>query len=95
MYMYQPLSTEDLLEVGKQTKGSAAGLGVPNMRQREVQDMGDMNNNLEKICVKLQLGKTSCNEQELNTILANHYRNSFYASDVQILETISWKYFQR
>merc|ERR1712215_452064 len=65
------------------------------MRQEEVQAKWDENNNQEKVTSVLQLGKRSSDEKTLNTILTSHYKDGFNASDVEILQTISWKYFPR
>ena len=74
---------------------NAAGLKTPNIRRGEVQENWDKNNHLEKICSVLQLGKSFSDEKTLNAIIRSHYKDGFNASDVEILQTISWKYFPR
>lgn len=83
------------VEHGVIGEGSAEGLKIPNIRQEEVQTKWDENNNQEKVCSVLQLGKRSSDERTLNTILATHYKDGFNASNVEILQTISWEYFPR
>ena len=83
------------VEHGVIGEGSAEGLKIPNIRQEEVQANWDENNNQEKVTSVLQLGKSSSDEKSLNTILTSHYKDGFNASDVEILQTISWKYFPR
>ena len=52
------------------------------------------NSELETVCV-LQGGRKMQDKQTLNDNLINHYTKGFNATDVEILNTISWSYFPR
>ena len=41
------------------------------------------------------LGRDGLGREELNNILDTHYREGFNASQVEILNTVSWSYFPR
>ena len=54
------------------------------------------NNHLElKTLSVLQMAKNYSNEQSLNDILRKHFTKGFNATDLEILNTISWPYFPR
>ena len=55
----------------------------------------DQNNAEIKTVSVLQLGKKLQDEETLNKILINHYTQGFNATDVEILNTMSWQYFPR
>ena len=76
-------------------EASSGGLKTENIRQPDVMDQWDENNSREKTCTVLQLGRKFSNEKDLNSILTSHYKDHFNATDVEILQTISWEYFPR
>ena len=53
------------------------------------------NNQELKTTSTLQLGRNYSNEHDLNKKLMKFYSEGFNATDIEILETISWSYFPR
>ena len=43
----------------------------------------------------LQLRKTATNEMESNEIIRKYYENGFNATDIEILDTVTWQYFYK
>lgn len=72
------------------------GMLIPNIQtDKEVQNKYDEENEDEKTAYVVQLGEDYSNEKELNAALIEHYTKGFNASDIEILNTISWSYFPK
>ena len=57
--------------------------------------MWDNSNSGVKTTTVIQLGRKAASEKALNNILINHYQQNFNATDVEVLLTLTWKYFLR
>ena len=66
--------------------------GVDTVEGRE--RYGRNNDNIRTVYV-VQMGRDRPGRKNVNNILDTHYREGFNASQVEILNTVSWSYFPR
>ena len=64
-------------------------------RELEALDLWDKNNSEAKIATVFQLGREFDSVEALNDILIDHYLQNFNATHIEILRTLTWKYFPR
>merc|ERR1711892_102831 len=88
-------SMQSKIENGVIVEGCSSGIVLPNIGEPEVVDMWDENNSDVKTTTVIQLGKEAVSEKALNDILINHYQQNFNATNVEVLLTLTWKYFPR
>ena len=78
---------------------SMMGLLTPGIRTKKgVAQYNKNNSELKTVSVtQLQASKnqTNSNERTLNELLRNHYVEGFNATDLEIISSISWRYFPR
>ena len=82
------------VEGGVALEASMMGYFAPGIRTKEGLAEYNANNSEMKTTTVYQLSKSS-DEQKLNNILRQHYTEGFNATDLEILNTISWRYFPR
>ena len=68
---------------------------IPNIQKTEVQQKYDQENAVEKTAYVVQAGAEHSNEEHLNAVLREHYTEGFNASNIEIINTISWEYFPK
>lgn len=80
---------------GVTSEVNVKGMLIPNIKSPEVQEQYNQDNGKEKTAYVVQLGKEYSNEKDLNAALVKHFSKGFNATDIEILNTISWPYFPR
>ena len=74
---------------------SSAGLKAVDNRDPVAKDRLDEKNDQEQMYTVGQMGKEFSNEEKLNNILSSHFVDNFNATNLEILQTMSWEYFPR
>merc|ERR1711874_874296 len=71
------------------------GVMTDGIRTAEGREKYSRNNDNIRTVYVVQMGRDRLDEQDLNDILDRHYREGFNASEVKILNTMTWSYFPR
>ena len=86
---------DDKLDGGVIEDIDLMGILTPDIKTKKVMTKYNENNSELKTSYILQLGKRYSDEESLNRILRKHYTEGFNATEDEILNTISWRYFPR
>ena len=71
------------------------GVMADGSRTAEGKERYVRNNHKTRTVYTIQMGREGVDREEVNNILDTHYREGFNASQVEILNTVSWSYFPR
>lgn len=88
-------NVENKIDHGVMSSYFYEGLLKSNIRDPKVMDEWDASNSDAKLKTVLQMGRKYSNEQDLRKIIVDHFKKNFNASSVEVLQTISFKYFPR